>query len=311
MNKIKGIIFVSIGAASYGILATIIKLANNNNFGTAGLTFLQYLFGVLVLSIATFLINTKSKKTISTTNTANQTAISTSKYPRLKLMLFGTSLGLTSSFYYLSIQYVPVSVGIILLMQTVWMGILLEFFIDRKLVSKAKIIGCIMVLLGTLFASKVFESDFNFNIIGFIYGLLAAIFYTASMYASNKISLELPSLTRSKYLVYGGFLAILIFWNFQIIEEINSVEILKWGMVLGLFGTVLPPILFSKGVPTIGNGLTSIIAALEIPISVLSAFLILNEQIGFLQGIGIFIILITILLINVKKKEKIEKSKTL
>ncbi|MCG8730719.1 EamA family transporter [Tenacibaculum finnmarkense] len=303
MNKIKGMIFVSIGAASYGILATIIKLANHNNFGTAGLTFLQYLFGVLVLSIATFVINTKSKKTISTTNTANQTAISTAKYPRLKLIFFGTSLGLTSSFYYLSIQYVPLSVGIILLMQTVWMGILLEFFIDRKLVSKAKIIGSIMVLLGTLLASKVFESDFNLNFMGFLYGFSAAIFYTASMYASNKISLELPSLTRSKYLVYGGFLAILIFWNFQIIEEVNSVEILKWGMVLGLFGTVLPPILFSKGVPAIGNGLTSIIAALEIPISVLSAFLILNEQIGFLQGVGIIIILATILFINVKKKK--------
>ncbi|MCD8439819.1 EamA family transporter [Tenacibaculum finnmarkense] len=303
MNKIKGMIFVSIGAASYGILATIIKLANHNNFGTAGLTFLQYLFGVLVLSIATFVIDTKSKKTISTTNTANQTAISIAKYPRLKLIFFGTSLGLTSSFYYLSIQYVPVSVGIILLMQTVWMGILLEFFIDRKLVSKAKIIGSIMVLLGTLLASKVFESDFNLNFMGFLYGFSAAIFYTASMYASNKISLELPSLTRSKYLVYGGFLAILIFWNFQIIEEVNSVEILKWGMVLGLFGTVLPPILFSKGVPAIGNGLTSIIAALEIPISVLSAFLILNEQIGFLQGVGIIIILATILFINVKKKK--------
>lgn len=131
MNKLKGMIFVSIGAASYGILATIIKLANHNNFGTAGLTFLQYLFGVLFLSIATFLIKVTSKKTISTKNTVNETVISTAKYPKLKLIFFGTFLGLTSSFYYLSIQYVPVSVGIILLMQTVCSVQFVSFFLKK------------------------------------------------------------------------------------------------------------------------------------------------------------------------------------
>jgi hypothetical protein len=37
-------------------------------------------------------------------------------------MLAGTSLGMTSVFYYLTVKYIPVSIGIVLLMQTVWMG---------------------------------------------------------------------------------------------------------------------------------------------------------------------------------------------
>lgn len=294
MNKIKGIVFVTIGAASYGVLATIIKLANNNGFGTAGLTFLQYLFGVLVLSIISLFLSEKTKKPSSKN--------ADSRYPKLKLILFGTSLGLTSSFYYLSIQYVPISVGIILLMQTVWMGILLEYFVDRSEFTKRKLIGGVIVILGTLLASRIFESDFNFSFIGYLYGFLAAICYTIGLYTTNKISLQLSNIIRSKYLVFGGFLAILMFWNIQIIQELNSFHILKWGMVLGLFGTVLPPVLFNKGVPVIGTGLSSIIAALEIPISILSAYFLLNEQIGALQALGIFIILITIILLNLKKK---------
>lgn len=293
MNKIKGIVFVTIGAASYGVLATIIKLANNNGFGTAGLTFLQYLFGVLVLSIIPLFLFEKTKKLSSKK--------ADSRYPKLKLILFGTSLGLTSSFYYLSIQYVPISVGIILLMQTVWMGILLEYFVDRSQFTKRKLIGGVIVILGTLLASRIFESDFNFSFIGYLYGFLAAICYTIGLYTTNKISLQLSNIIRSKYLVLGGFLAILMFWNIQIIQELNSFHILKWGMILGLFGTVLPPVLFNKGVPVIGTGLSSIIAALEIPISILSAYFLLNEQIGTLQALGVFIILITIILLNLKK----------
>lgn len=292
-SKIKGILFVIIGAASYGILATIIKLANNSGFGTASLTFLQYLFGVLFLIIASFFLSKRAKEI--------QIKGHNSKYPKLKLVLFGTSLGLTSSFYYLCIQYIPVSVGIILLMQTVWMGIILEYFLDRSRFTKRKLIGAIIVLLGTLLASRIFENDFNFSLIGFLFGFLAAVFYTIALYATSKVSLQLPNIIRSKYLVLGGFLAILMFWNIQIIEETNSIDLLKWGMILGLFGTVLPPILFNKGVPIIGTGLSSIIATLEIPVSIFSAYLLLNEQIGIIQLIGIFIILITITIINIKK----------
>lgn len=295
MNKIAGVVMVAVGSASYGILATIIKLANNNGFGTAGLTFSQYLFGALILSVFSLFFSKAKESAKKETE---------SKYPKLKLMLFGTSLGLTSSFYYLSIQYVPVSVGIILLMQTVWMGILLEFFIDIRLVNKSKLIGAAAVLLGTLLASRIFESDFNFSLLGFLYGFLAAICFTIALYAANKVSLQLPDIKRSKYLVLGGFIAILLFWNIQIIQELKSLELLKWGIVLALFGTVLPPVLFSKGVPKIGNGLTSIIATLEIPVSILSAFFLLNERIGILQAVGIVIILLSIILTNIKKQDK-------
>ena len=292
-TNLKGIFYIALGASSYGVLATFVKYANNHGFGTAGLTFSQYLFGAFMLSIWSVFFTGKSKCLKKNRDV--------SKYPKLKLMLFGTTLGLTSSFYYLSIQYVPVSVGIILLMQTIWMGVVLEFFVAKQLVTKTKIIGAIVAIVGTILAAKVFETDISFSYWGIGFGLLAALSYTGAMYASNKVSLELPIITRSKYLVYGGLMVVVLFWNVEILNEFNWLVFLKWGAFLGLFGTILPPILFNKGFPEIGTGVGSIVAALEIPVSVFSAYLILNEEISILQWVGIIVILIAVFLINWRK----------
>ena len=292
-SNLKGVLYIAIGACSYGILATFVKLANNAGHATAGLAFSQYLFGALLLSIISLLYSKSSR--IQSTEPSK-------RYPKLKLVLFGTFLGLTSSFYYLSIQYVPVSVGIILLMQTIWMGVALEFFIARHLVNKAKVVGAIIAIFGTILAAKVLETDITMDLRGIGFGLLAAMSFTGVMYATSRISLELSNITRTKYLVYGGLLAIVVFWNLQIFEEFNWFLFLKWGSFLGFFGTIIPPILFNKGFPKVGTGLGSIISALEIPVSVLSAYWILGEHISGLQWLGILIILFAVVIINFRKK---------
>ncbi|SHG26708.1 Threonine/homoserine efflux transporter RhtA [Salegentibacter echinorum] len=293
-TNFKSALYIAIGASSYGVLATFVKYANNNGFGTAGLAFSQYLFGAILLSMLSLYFTKKKTTSLE----------SRSKYPKLKLMLFGTSLGLTSSFYYLSIQYVPVSVGIILLMQTIWMGVVLEFITARELVTKTKVLGAIIAIMGTALAAKIFEADIDINFTGIGFGLLAALSYTGGMYASNRVSLELPLITRSKYLVFGGLIIVILFWNVQILDEFNWLVFLKWGTFLGFFGTILPPVLFNKGFPEIGTGLGSIIAALEIPVSVFSAYLILQEEISALQWLGIVIILCSVVLINLKKVKR-------
>ncbi|WP_027126955.1 EamA family transporter [Gelidibacter mesophilus] len=292
---LKGVLFVAIGAASYGVLATFVKYANNSGFGTAGLAFSQYLFGALLLTVLALFFSKKSK-------TIEIEGVSLNA--KVKLMLFGTFLGLTSSFYYLSIQYVPVSVGIILLMQTIWMGVVLEFFTARALVNKTKIIGAIVAIVGTMLAAKVFENDIELNLKGIGFGLLAALCFTGTMYATSRVALHLPNIIRTQYLVYGGLISIILFWNLQILQEFNWNVFITWGIFLGFFGTILPPLLFNKGFPIIGTGLGSIIAALEIPISVFSAYLVLNEAISFLQWVGIIIILLAVIMINSRKNQK-------
>ena len=75
---------------------------------------------------------------------------------------------------------------------------------------------------------------------------------------------------------------------------------LKWGIFLALFGTIIPPMLMNAGFPITGIGLGSIVSALELPVSVLMAFIILNETVLTSQWIGIILIILAIVLMNVK-----------
>ena len=299
MDQLKGILYIGIGASSYGVLATYVKLANMQEIHTAGLTFSQYLFGFIVLSVVSYFINRKQSAKGIKPAEANKNSY-------LRLILFGSSLGFTSSFYYLSIQYIPVSVAVTLLMQSIWFGLLYEAITNPKLITRNKIFGAIAIIIGTLLAVNIFDNSGRLQWEGIALGILAAISFTTTMATTNSVALELPNIVRSKYLVLGGLLATILFWNLQILTHFNFQDFITWGVFLGIFGTILPPILFNQGFPKIGVGLGSIVASVELPVSVLSALILLNEAVVWMQWLGIIIILLSVILIN--KNQFVHKS---
>ena len=121
-NKvIKGVVLVALGATSYGMLATFVKLAYKEGFTTAEVTSSQFIYGIIGILFINLFQRIKNNNSATKANSKNI----------LHLMIAGTSMGMTSVFYYLAVKYIPVSIGIVLLMQTVWMGVLLEWFLDK------------------------------------------------------------------------------------------------------------------------------------------------------------------------------------
>lgn len=289
MNKIRGIIFVIVGAASYGILATFVKLAGQEGYTTASVTFSQFLLGFIVLAVLDMLRKGKPQE--------QRIGHSSDRY---KLVFGGTCLGLTSTFYYLSVQYLPVSVCIVLLMQTTWMGILVDSVRYRKWPDLNQVIAIVIILGGTLMATDFAANDINYT--GCIWGLLAAISYTGAMYAANHVALHRPLFYRSKLLVFGGLVAILLFWNIQVIQGFDATVLLKYGLLLALFGTILPPIFFNKGFPLVGMGLGSVLAVVEIPVSIATAHIILQEEVSGLQVIGCVVLIIGMVVPHLRKR---------
>lgn len=144
---LKGSLLVAIGAASYGLLATFVKLAYLENYTLAEVTFAQFSIGLAVVGLlsAWSLITDKKQ--------SNATKRKAASIP--KLIFTGVSLGTTSTFYYLAIQHVPVSIGIVLLMQTVWMGVVLETIILRKLPTAKTSLAVVLILFGTVLATNM------------------------------------------------------------------------------------------------------------------------------------------------------------
>lgn len=287
MKNFRAVVYVLLGAVSYGLLATIVKYANHLGIGTSALTFWQFFIGFVFLIVLDLIWRKRSGQEIQKVSFKSKS----------KLILWGTSLGLTTTLYYISIQYVPVSVGIILLMQSIWISLVLEIVIHKKRPNRAKIVGVIIVLIGTLLATNIFDTQLNVSIGGLLLGLGAGASYALSLFASSSIALDVPSHIRSKYLVFGGLILIILFWNVHIIQQM-SVSSLYWGIAIAIFGTILPPLLFTKGIPEVGISLGNILASLEIPVSILSAVIILNESVEMIQWGGILLILFAIILIN-------------
>ena len=63
--------------------------------------------------------------------------------------------------------------------------------------------------------------------------------------------------------------------------------------------------LLNAGFPHTGIGLGSIVASLELPVSVLMAYFLLNETVNLAQWVGILLILIAIVIMNLGFNKKI------
>lgn len=290
-NLLKGVLLVGLGASSYGMLATFVKLAYQENYTTAEVTTAQFVYGIIGL----LLINLFQK-------VKNNNTIKASKKQRFQLMFAGTSLGLTSVFYYLAVKYIPVSIAIVLLMQTVWMGVILEIILEKKLPSKQKTLAVFIVLLGTLLATNILKNNLNIDWRGILWGMLAAASFTTTMFTANKIAIGISSAQRSLYMLFGGAVIVFCFAIFTQNTPFQFEIFMKWGIVLALFGTIIPPILMNAGFPKTGLGIGSIVSTLELPVSVLMAYFILNESVNLLQWIGILLIIFAIVFMNIHLK---------
>lgn len=313
----KGVLLVGFGASIYGMLATFVKLAYKEGFTTAEVTTSQFIIGILGLFLLNIFQSFTSKKALPQPK----------KSDVWKLISAGTSLGFTSLFYYLSVQYINVSIAIVLLMQSVWIGVVVESVITKKFPTTRKVISTILILTGTLMATNVINSEIELDWRGVFWGMMAACSFSTTMFTANRIGNYLPVFRKSFLMLIGGLIVVMTYSFFAQIGPVNfawvrdlmnydaaSLANLKefdfsifwrFGIFLAVFGTILPPILFNLGFPKVGLGLGSILSSMELPVSVLFAYILLGEQVLGIQWLGIAVILSAIVYMNLGPKKSI------
>ena len=293
-DVLKGVFLVGLGATTYGMFATFVKMAYTENYTTAEVTSSQFILGIFGILLINLFQKIKNKNTAKKASSRNI----------FQLMLAGTSLGMTSVFYYLAVKYIPVSIGIVLLMQTVWIGVLLEMILEKKLPSKQKVISVFIVLIGTVLATNLINNKVQLDWHGIMWGMLAAASFTTTMFTANSVATNISSAQRSLYMLLGGAIIVFAFSIATQITPFNFAIFTKWGIILALFGTIIPPMLMNAGFPLTGIGLGSIVSALELPVSVMMAYVLLNEEVNTTQWLGIVLIITAIVIMNINWKNK-------
>src|SRR5690606_25474686 len=152
-KRLKGSLLIALGASSYGMLATFVKIAYKEGFTIGEVTISQFALGFAGLSVLTLLSRRSARAPVSV---SGEKSI-------WKLIVAGLAMGLTGTSYYMAVKYVPVSVGIVLLMQAVWMGVVLEMVLHRKAPGVRKIVATVIILGGTALATQLLGQSVDIN----------------------------------------------------------------------------------------------------------------------------------------------------
>lgn len=279
-KMVKYALLVFLGACSYGVLSSIIKLGFKAGFSMQELVGSQYFFGWCMFLVLALLF---SRKRLGV-----KTAVS--------LLAAGVTISLTGIFYGSAVEQLPASIAVVLLFQFTWIGVILESVVERAWPSREKCISIVILIIGTLLAGGVFEpSEGDITTSGILFGLVSAVSFAVYIFVSGKVATQVPVINKSLYMMTSAMLVVMTVFSPSFIYDGAIPDGLwKFGIPLALLGTIIPVIFFAISVPKLGSGLGTILGAAELPAAVVASVLVLQEQVSALRWVGIVVVLIGI-----------------
>ncbi|MEC0184672.1 DMT family transporter [Paenibacillus peoriae] len=282
-------LIIFLGGCCYGILSTFVKLAYSAGFSAPEVTGAQYFFGAVLSWI--FVMFTKKKRLAFK--------------QVMKILMSGIPFGLTGMLYYKSLQTLNASLAIVLLFQFVWIGALYEWVFQKRKPTGGKLLSIVILLFGSILAANILsQGDISLSWQGIIWGLLAAITFALFVFLSGSVEKDTPPILKSSLLSTGAVITVFVAFPPTFLMNLDVLtELSPYGLVLGVFGVVLPPLLYSIGMPHVGSGMGTIMTASELPMAVIMSSLVLGEHVGWVQWIGVLIILSGIAFSNLRRRK--------
>lgn len=295
-EKFLGGLLVFLGACSFGVLSSIVKTAYQSGYTLGQVTGVQCFLGMLILWTIHLIVKMLKQPKIENKKPLTK---------KWRVCAVGIFPGLVGICYYQCVQLVPASIAIILLMQYLWISVIIDFVIFKNKPSPIQLLTVVIIIVGSCFAAGIFNQAIELNLTGCFFGFLAALMYSLFITTSSNIGNELPKLEKSALMITGAcIVTFCIFPPLFFFELSIDDKIYQLGFLLALLGTVLPPFLFSVGIPKIGISLSAILSAAELPVAVTCSYFYLKESVYLNQWIGVVIILLAIALPNLKHLRK-------
>ncbi len=282
---------VLLGGTLYGTMSSFVKMSYASGFTAAELSFWQAFVAAIILAVCTMLSAKGSQGTLH--------------FSKIVPLLFtGSAIGLTNFLYYKSVQFIPASLAIILLMQFTWFSMLLEWVFLHRRPTRTELAAVVVIMVGTVMASGVLSAEVHsYSIAGIGLALLSSLTYGAYIVANGQCGHGVRWEAKSMLIMLGSSITIFAI-NAPRITGGQYVcgEFALWILLLAVAGTTVPTALFAAGIPKIGAPLSSILMTVELPVAVMCAWLILGESLTATQVAGVLILLTAIAAMNYSKQ---------
>ena len=271
-------LMIVFAASCYGILSTIIKLAIQDGFTAAEAVTAQYVIGFFLALIIFIIVRHKIPKFSG----------------GVTLLLAGLFTATTGTVYGQAVTYMPASIAVVMLFQFTWIGMLFDCIARKRLPKRIEVISLLFLFGGTIFAAGVIGTDISaIPWQGWAWGMASAVSFASFVMINQR---QVEGMDTETRLLFTSFFAAVAIFFFQSPEVVWNGTLFGgglwiYGLILGLFGIVIPIYLFSIAVPKVGTATASILSAMELPVAVTASVILLSEVLTFLQVIGIIIIL--------------------
>lgn len=291
--KNKGYIYAVLSAVFFGSAGLFIKEAYKTGLSATSLLTEQYIIAVLLMLIISLIKNRRS--------------LIVSKIELKSLFVLGV-LGNTmmTIFYYKAFERLPVAMVAMLLYTYPVMVLIYSVAFQNRKLTYNKLIAIIASIFGAVISLGVINGK-SYDIIGVLYGILAAVFYSfMNIYSEEKLG-ETEPLTINFYsTLFTLFVLILI--KLPVLTESFKFdeETLISVTSLAFFCEIIPLTLLYSAIKYIGSFKMSIIGNLEIPTAILVSVLFLREHITTYEIIGSILIIFAANLVKTKDKKNLK-----
>lgn len=299
-TRVRAVLLVFFGGACYGFNATCYKISYALGFSSAQIAAAQMWFAFALFAVLLVVERVRGRRwrRLGRVNV-------------VKLVGIGAVTCMTSIFYTYAMSVLPVPLALTLLFQFTWIGTVVQVIMTRRAPAKSQVVSAAVIVLGTVFASGLYATDLsNCNPWGIAAGLVAAVSCALFLALSGRVQPKCSQAQRG-FLICGGAVVMSHFICPDFIASGVLLDgIAPLGLVAGACGFFLPVLLFSLGTPHLPTGLTTVLAASELPAGLFVAMMVLGEPVGAVEWIGVAVILLGVCVSQVqflprRKREKV------
>ena len=269
------------GGACYGAMATTYKLAYAAGFTSAQVVASQAWFGFLFFGLAVLLGRLRG---VRWQRLSGKQA--------LKLMGLGALTCTTSILYCYAMSVLPAPVALTLLFQFTWMGLVWQTIMTRRAPRFVEVASAAVIVFGTVFASGVYRTGLaGYDPVALLCALGAAVTCSLFVTLSGKVKALCSNEQRGLVVCLGAGVMSLTVCPDYLVSGVVFQGILPFAAVAGFFGLMCPVLLFGLGSPHLPAGLSTVMAAAELPAGLFIAMVVLGEPLGVIEWLGVVVIL--------------------
>lgn len=218
---------------------------------------------------------------------------------QILLMLIVGAVGFSaaSTFYVVSLSYIPVSLMIILIyLYPVWVMMMGVLFQGEPL-NRMRLLALVFAIVGTAFVAGSPSGDIR--VTGIYTALMASFCFGLYIFFSNRVIQNIPIIVSSAYVTLGAAISCTTGTLCMGAFSVHFQPIAWWYLSgLILISTVLQVVLFFLGLLRVGPSKAAILSTLEPLLTILLAVVFLNESLEFHHIFGGFFILAAVYILR-------------